>query len=208
MSPPTIAVPLRPRPLQIGLRRPAESPLHPSGSELPCAPAGAKGGARWGECRAGAQSRQRSPRPQDSPRRFAASQPMSTAVAAPGQKEPQRSSCLPINWQISGQTISHPVHIRKAVLTGGLRFNRTRCRRSRHPVRTLAGWPKALPGNRCTGNSLEGANRSHRPCCPPVADATPVAGAIPANLGAQVSWCSSFRNSPPPPTRAKKSLTP
>ena len=77
MSPPTIAVPARPRPLQIGLRRPAESPLATLGPRLPVRTCRrAKGGAGWGECRADAQSWQRSPRPQGSPRPSAAFRPM------------------------------------------------------------------------------------------------------------------------------------
>jgi hypothetical protein len=59
----------------------------------------------WDECRAGARPRQRSPRAPGTPPPSAASQPTSTAVAAPDRKAPVAViAFLPINLQINEQT--------------------------------------------------------------------------------------------------------
>jgi len=63
-------------------------------------------------------------------------------------------------------------------------LNRTRFRRSSHPVRSPAVWSKAVLGNRCRGRRVEG-DTSRRPVRPPVATAIPAPLAKSANPAAR-----------------------
>ena len=73
-----------------------------------------------------------------SPRPAAASQPESTAVAAPGRIEPRLPLRLPINLQINGLTISHVTTFPECGLHRMRTHHTTRCDHDWHMIGDVA----------------------------------------------------------------------